>query len=231
MKDHSFPKTRAARLMSPVHLLALLISVSLSAGCATTTQEARYQGLASAPKLSATDHGEDVLLTYTAENGEWTKYTNFVLDPVEVYSGADAQFGSASATDKAELTEYMRAQFDEVLMSRYRKVSEARPQTLRIHLTLIGVETNTPMLSTLINLVPVGLIINSVKSANGTQSSFSGSATYAVEIYDGASSRLLRAYVTKKYPMAVNISASIGALDAAKAGIRDGALAMLEQMR
>ena len=230
MKNHTSPKTGAVLQMSPGPLLAVLLCVSLLAGCATTTQPARYQGLASAPKLSATDQDAGILFAYSAGNAEWAKYTDFVLDPIEIYSGPDGQFGSTSAEDKAELASYMQVQFDEALKSRYHKVSEAPPRTLRIHLTLTGVETNTPVLSTLINVLPVGLLVNSVKSANGTQASFSGSASYAVEIYDVASNRLLRAYVTKKYPTAVNISASLAALDAAKAGIRDGAVAMLDQM-
>ena len=230
MKDHPFPATGTVLPMSPGLLLCLLLSVSLLAGCASTTQAARYQGLASTPKLSATENGDGILFAYSAGNGEWAKYTDFMLDPVEIYRGPDDQFGGASAEDKAKLAEYMQAQFNEALTTRFHQVSEATPQTLRIHLTLTGLETNTPALSTLINVLPVGLLINSVKSANGTQASFSGSASYAVEIYDGASGRLLRAYVTKKYPMAVNIGASLGALDAAKAGIRSGAVAMLEQM-
>jgi hypothetical protein len=230
MKEHTFPATGTVLSMVPWALLCLMLSVSLLAGCATTTQAIRYQGLASAPKLSATDHSGDILFAYSTGNSEWTKYTDFVLDPVEIYTGHDSQLGGVSAEDQAKLAEYMQVQFNESLTTRFHPVSEATPQTLRIHLTLTGVETNTPMLSTLINVLPVGLLINSVKSANGTQASFSGSVSYAVEIYDGASGRLLRAYVAKKYPMAVNIAASLGALNATKAGIRNGAETMLEQM-
>lgn len=230
MNTDNSPKPTALGPTPRGRLISVLLGLSVLAGCATTSPPSRYQGLASASKLSATDDGHDIVFAYKTHDGEWAKYTHYVLDPVEVYEGPDGQFGSASAEDKAELADYMRAQFDEVLKSRYRKASTARAGALRVHLTLTGMESNTAVLSTLVNVIPVGLLVNGVKSATGAQATFSGSVSYAVEIYDGATDRLLRAYVTKKYPMAVDISASLGALDAAKAGIRSGAVAMLEQM-
>ena len=57
-----------------------------------------------------------------------------------------------------------------------------------------------------------------------------GSVIYGVEIFDAPSSRLLGAYVTKQYPNAYDIRASIGALDAATAGIDRGADAFVAQL-
>jgi Protein of unknown function (DUF3313) len=50
-----------------------------------------------------------------------------------------------------------------------------------------------------------------------------GSVVYGVEIFDASSSRLFGAYVTKQYPSAYDIKASVGALAAATAGIDKGA--------
>ena len=219
----------AALLMPPGALVVTLLCASLL-GCATANQPARYDGLASSPKLGIGGQSPNIKLSYSAPDNEWDKYADFVLDPVSIYSGPDSLLDDTSAADKTELVRYMQAQFEEVLKSRYRQVSDAGPGTLRIHLTLIGVETNTPLLSTLANVLPVGLVVNGVMSANGAQASFSGSISYAVEVYEGKSDRLLRAYVTKQYPMAIDISSSLGALDAAKAGIRSGAVEMLKQI-
>ena len=64
---------------------------------------------------------------------------------------------------------------------------------------------------------------NVVQSIRGKEGAFSGSVSYAVEIYDASNNRLLSAYVSKQYPNAMNVKASIGGLGAAKAGIRKGA--------
>jgi hypothetical protein len=50
-----------------------------------------------------------------------------------------------------------------------------------------------------------------------------------VEIYDSASDQLLRAYLSKYYPWAVNVATSVGTLDASRANIRNGAQSLLEQ--
>lgn len=230
MKNLAFPKIRAVLLRSPKMFLATLSCAGLMAGCATTAQPVRYQDLASAPKLNASAHNQSIPYDYSVPDAEWTEYTHFILDPVALYGGPDGQFGSASTEDKSELARYMQVRFDEMLRTRYLPASEAGLRTLRIHLTLTGLETNTPVLSTLSKVTPVGLLMNGAKSAIGTQARFSGSVSYAAEIYDSASGRLLRAYITEQYPLAVNVAASFGSLDAAKAGIRNGAEAMLEQI-
>jgi len=47
--------------------------------------------------------------------------------------------------------------------------------------------------------------------------------SYAVEVYDATTNRLLHAYVEKQYPNAMNVGATLGSLSAAKTGIRKGA--------
>ena len=49
-----------------------------------------------------------------------------------------------------------------------------------------------------------------------------GSVIYVTEVYDASTDRLLSAFVTKQYPNALNIGASMGSLAAAKVGIEKG---------
>jgi hypothetical protein len=49
-------------------------------------------------------------------------------------------------------------------------------------------------------------------------------------VYDSASGRLLRAYVTKQYPNAMNLPAAFGSLSAARTGMDKGAEALVEQL-
>ncbi|KAF0223158.1 MAG: hypothetical protein FD176_2129 [Rhodospirillaceae bacterium] len=86
------------------------------------------------------------------------------------------------------------------------------------------------MVSTLTKVTPVTLVINVVQTVRDKPGPFSGTVSYAVELYDSTSNRPLRAYVTKQYPWAENIAASFGTLDASKAGIRNGAELLLAQL-
>ncbi|MEA3098850.1 DUF3313 family protein, partial [Caballeronia mineralivorans] len=69
-----------------------------------------------------------------------------------------------------------------------------------------------------------------VQTARDKQAFFTGSVSYAVEIYDGASNHLLRAHVTKQYPWAENVAVSFTALGASRSGVRNGAEALLAQL-
>ncbi len=210
---------------------SFLLTAILLAGCAGT-QPIQYQGLASASQLATNrkDETGHLPFAYTAPDTDWHTYNNALLDPVAIYEGPDQQFGDTSAADKKELAAYMQTAFAKVLKAKYGLTRTPAPGTLRIHLTLTGVETSTPVLSTLTKLAPAGLVINTVQSARDKQASFTGSVTYAAEIYDSVSGRLLRAYVSKQYPFAENVAASFGTLDASKSGIRKGADLLVDQL-
>jgi Protein of unknown function (DUF3313) len=217
-----------AKILS--HLAAIIVCSVVLAACATTHPVA-YQGLASSSQLSPnSQNATHVPFLYSADDVNWHDYNTVVLDPVTVYDGPDQQFGNASQADKALLAEYAHAQFTQVLATKYTTAAGPGPQTLRIRVTLTGFEPNTPGMATVIKVLPVGLVVNTVNTALDKQGTFSGSASCAVEIYDSESNRLLRAYVTKEYPAAEDIGASFRALDASKAGIRKGAQRLLKQL-
>lgn len=69
----------------------------------------------------------------------------------------------------------------------------------------------------------LGVPYNTVQAVRGKEGSFMGSVSCAVEIFDASSQVLLNANVTKQYPNAMNISASLGKLDASLTGIQKGA--------
>jgi Protein of unknown function (DUF3313) len=216
---------------SPKYFLALVLCSAALAGCATT-HPVNYQRLTSASQLAPNPqdkHGH-VPLLYSAADNDWHKYNAVIVDPVIVYSGPDQQFWNTSDADKPVLAAYMQQQFAEALKPKFALVTEPGPTTLRVHLTLTGLETNTPVLSSLTKILPVNAIINVVQTARDKQAIFSGSVSYAVEIYDSASNQLLRAYVAKQYPFAENLFASFGTSAASRAGIRNGAKDLVAQI-
>src|SRR5260221_13312938 len=101
---------------------------------------------------------------------------------------------------------------------------------MRLHLTLRGIETSTPVISTVSHLAPMGLVVNTALQATGRNGTFFGSVSYAAELSDSESGALRYAYVTKQTPDALDITASIGYLDAAKTGIRIGAKHLVAEL-
>ena len=148
-----------------------------------------------------------------------------------IYRGPDQQFGDISEEDKASLASYMQSQFAEKLRSRFMLVSNAGPYTLRMRLTLTGAETSAPVLSTLSRFDIAGAVYNGVQTVRGGAGMMTGSVSYAVEISDAATSRLLSAFVTKQYPGPYNLGATMGSLAASQVGIDKGADALMAQLK
>jgi hypothetical protein len=224
------PPFRSARcrFLGRSALSALLIGSLTVAGCASTPPVA-YHDLASGSLLRPVK-SHDEPFQYRSATAPLLRYSTLVIDPVTIYGGSDAQFGSVSQKDRRVVADYMRQQFVEVLGKQYRIVTAPAPGAARLHVTLTGLETSTPVLSTVSHVLPIGLVANGVSEAAGGKGTFYGSVSYATELYDASTGKLLCAYVTKQAPGALNVSASVGTLDAARAGVRIGARQLRDEL-
>ena len=201
--------------------IALTFCLFLPAACSTPVPVA-YKDLASAAQLQPTKDAE-APFQYLSPTAALARYPKLLIDPVTIYAGSDAQFGDVAAEDRRAMADYMQQQFAEALGRHYQLVAAPEPGALRLHLTLTGLETSTPVISTVTHLAPMGLALNTGLEADGDNGSFFGSVTYAAELSDAASGALLYAYVTRQTPDALDVTASFGSLAAAREGVRIGA--------
>ncbi|MDH2432032.1 DUF3313 domain-containing protein [Pokkaliibacter sp. MBI-7] len=223
---------RIYMLLPAVFLVAIFMSLS---GC-TTPDPIRYQQLSSSSYLQGNrdDSDRHVAFDYTQAQPQaidWQQYHQLILEPVSIYRAPDNQFVDLEESDKVALAHYMQQQFGDRLRSRFQLVDHEGPATLRLKLTLTGAEKTTPVISTVSRFDIGGGIYNGVAAMRGREGLFTGSVIYAVEIYDASSNQLLNAAVIKQYPSPMQLSATIGALDASKAGIDRGAEALLAYLR
>ncbi|GLR87149.1 DUF3313 domain-containing protein [Bradyrhizobium iriomotense] len=210
--------------------LGTLALCAVVVGCASVTP-VPYSEMASSAYMApdASDTSGRVPYRYST-SADWRSYNKVILDPVVIYRGKDHQFGDMSDKDKATLAAYMQNRFADKLRSRFALVTARGPNTLRVRLTLTGAVTNTPVLGTLSRFDVAGAVYNGVQAARDGEGTLTGSVIYGVEIFDASTSRLLSAYVTKQYPGAYDIKASVGSLAAATAGIDKGADAFMAQL-
>lgn len=208
-----------------------LTTCAVLAAC-TTADPTVYEGLASAAHLQPNpqDKGGRVPYEYRG-NADWRQYNKIIVEPVVVYTGRDNQFVKMQEKDKAELAGYMRSEFATKLRTRFAVVDMPGSSTLRLRLTLTGAKTTTPVLGPFSHLDVGGGVYNSVQAVRGREGSMTGSVNYAVEIFDAQSNKLLRAYVTKQYPNAMNVGATFSSLQASKVGIQKGADALLAELQ
>jgi uncharacterized lipoprotein YmbA len=210
--------------------LTLLIACLALAGCAST-QPTAYTGLASASQLRADPEDKSGHIPYRVPTKtDWRPYTSAIVAPVVVYQGSDAQFEDITDEEKASLARYMNDQFRQALTKRFAIVDSPASHTVLVKVTLTGAKTTTRFLSTATRFDLVGAPYNIVQSIRGKEGSFTGSVSYAVEVFDATSLALLDAYVTKQYPNALNISASLGKMDASMTGVQKGAQQLAERL-
>jgi hypothetical protein len=192
------------------------------AGCASTSP-VPYSNLASASQLRPNPQDSSGRTPYSSPRlADWRNYSSAMLDPVVIYNGPDNQFEDISEPDKADLAGYLQTQIAQKLRPRFSLVRTPAPNTLRIHVTLTGAKTTTRGLSTFTRFDLGGGPYNIVQSIRGKEGTFTGNVSYAVEIFDATSNALLEAYVTKQYPNALNLGATMGKLDASRTGIDKG---------
>lgn len=210
----------------------LLLVAAALAGCASV-QPNRYEGLSSSSQLRPNVADKTGRTPFRAAGQpDWRNYDAVYVEPVAIYGGRDSQFDEdLKPGEKAELATYMRTVFEDHLRKRFRMTSDARPGSLRVRLTLTGAKTNTSFVSTITRFDLAGGPYNLVQGVRGREGAFIGSVMYSVEIFDGASGELLDAFVTKQYPNAMNVSATVGRLEAARVGLEKGAEELLSEFR
>jgi hypothetical protein len=162
---------------------------------------------------------------------DWSRYSRVMLDPVIIYRGPDQQFEDVTEQEKEGLAVNMRRQFSSKLMPRFALTNAPGSSTLRIRLTLTGAKTTTRGLSTFMRFDLAGGPYNAVQAARGKEGAFTGSVSYAVEVFDSTTEELLMAYVSKQYPNAWNLGATFGRMNAANVGLEKGAEDLLAQLR
>lgn len=197
-----------------------MLALSLLGGCATTTP--KPENLASSPLLQPT-HLSDQPYSYRNPTVDFSAYDSVVVAPVKLASPRSPSEAGLAQDEMAELAGILRQQFAASLSSRFPIVSIPGPRSLLVELTLIEAEKSKPVLSTVSHVMPVGIAVNAGAQLAGRQGTFSGSVLYAVEVRAAGNSRILYAEVARRSADALDLTASLAPLAAAKAGIRNGA--------
>lgn len=180
----------------------------------------KYSGIESSSEMQPKPGASDTMI-FKKEGVDGKKFVKFLFEPVEIYQGDDADFGSVSKKDIAEVADFMKSEFERVLQGKYPVVNAPGPGVLRIKLTLAGIELTRPALAVATRLIPFGLALNIGKSAAGISGSFTGSVTCAGELYDAETNTLVYAFLTRRGPNAMDVTSVLTGLDAAKKAVTE----------
>src|SRR5689334_18717816 len=135
---------------------AIGAAVLVLGGCASTEPKP-MQGLegSSMPPGASLQPGEvagRTAMVWRNPNADLRRYTRFIIEPVEVYHGTDANFEGASEQELRQLADFTRREF--VRTGGPYVTTAPGPGVARIKLTLAGLEGNVPVASTVSRALP-----------------------------------------------------------------------------
>jgi len=206
-------------------LLAILLAAALLTACGSKVKP--YRDLDSSAVLKQKLDRTDTLI-YKKPSADGKKYVKFLFEPVRIYHGPDDDFGNTSRADQETIAAFIDKEFKRVLKGKYEITDTSGPGVMRVRFTLVGMQVTRPALATATHLVPIGLATNIAKGAGGMSGSFMGSVSLAGEFYDGQDNTLVYAFVTKRGPNAMDVTAMFTGLDAARHAVTDLAEKFLE---
>jgi len=199
----------------------------ITAGMGYTSELKRYSDIESSYQMQPKQGAPDTLI-FKKEGVDAKKFVRFIIEPVVIYQGDDADFGNVSKKDIIAVADFMKSEFERVLKDKYQIVDVPGPGVLRIKLTLAGIELTRPALAVATRIIPFGLALNLGKSAVGMSGSFTGSVTCAGELYDAETNTLVFSFLTRRSPNAMDVTAVITGLDASKKAITEIAEKFIE---
>ena len=167
--------------MNNTNMFAAVLLSLLLGGCATGPVGT---GIPSASKLDTHPTDERALL-YINKDAPRGGYAKFIIDPVEVYEGADNGFGDIPMTDRRMMADFTHREVTRIIGEKYAIVDKPGMETMRIKLILVGAEKTNTVMRGLTYGNPMGLAMNLGKGALGKQGNFMGSVTLAGEFEEG----------------------------------------------
>jgi hypothetical protein len=211
--------------MKRYYLAALLLALPAPAwGQAEDHAPVR---LSSASRMTH-DRGES--WTYVKPGLDLAAFRNIMIEPVVVYAGPDAQFEDIDAAERRQYAQILDEALRRELAGARPIVRRAAAGTARLRVTLIGMEKTMGGVATATRATPLGMASSVVRSVTGRGGRLTGSMLIALEMFDG-SGQLQAAIVRRREPDALDIPATLGTTETARAVSRDFAKSLRERFQ
>jgi hypothetical protein len=212
--------------MKRLALAALLLALPAAPALAQAEDHAPV-ALSSASRMSH-DRGES--WTYVKPGLDLSAFRNIMIEPVAVYSGPDAQFEDVDGADRHQYAQILDEALRRELAAARPIVRRAAAGTARLRVTLIGMEKTMGGVATATRATPLGMASSAVRSLTGRGGRLTGSMLIALEMFDGGG-QLQAAIVRRREPDALDIPATLGTTETARAIARDFAKALRDRFQ
>lgn len=213
--------------MMHLRLAAVLLALPAT-GALAQAEDHAPTALSSASRMS---HERGESWTYIKPGLSLSAFRNIMIEPVVVYTGPDAQFEDIDAADRRRYAQVLDEALRRELASARPIVRRAAAGTARLRVTLVGMEKTMGGVATATRATPLGLASSAVRSVTGRGGRLTGSMLIALEMFDGGNGQLQAAIVRRREPDALDIPATLGTNETARAIARDFAKALRERFQ
>lgn len=160
-------------------------AVMLCSGCASAPKESGFLGNNYA-KLQPSPQG-GVSERWLKPGVDFSKYNKVMVDSVVFYFADESEDKGIDPEQMKELSDAFNQQFADTLKDKYPMVAEPGPDVLRVRIALTNIKKSKPVLSTVTSIIPVGIVVSTVKKTSEGSWAGSGATTAEAEILDSMS--------------------------------------------
>jgi hypothetical protein len=197
-----------------VGIFLFLLSLALLAGCASQPKSTNAE-IPMSSEMQPSEFNPQVMV-YRNPDGSFAQYRKVMLEPVQIYSGPDADFKDVSPEDQQNMANYLYGTVSSTLQEKGLLATQPGPGVARLKLTLAGLQKTRPVASTVSHALPIGRALNLGKGAMGKNGSFMGAATVGGEFVDSTNGTLIASFLAKENPNAMDLPTVVSTWDASK---------------
>ncbi len=182
-------KSNGKRIL--LSIMGLIIAVT--AGCGQ--KEVKYSGfLGNYPTFQPGPEG-GVNLLYVKKGIDFSRYNKLMFDQVVFYLKDDAKYKGIQPEEMKELADAFHLTAAKALEGAYPIVGEAGADVLRVRVAITDIEPSNPVASGITTVMPVGLVLSTIKKGVTGKHTGVGGASMEVEFLDSLTNERVAAAI------------------------------------
>ena len=170
----------------------VLVSFSMIA-CGATRQARDVEQSGFLGDYSKLEPGPDggARMVYENPDARLESYDKILLEPVAIWTDGDSQMNELSKEDRQMVANHLFELLYLRLSQDYQMVQAPEPGTMSIAAALTSADSSNPALDTVSTIVPVGIVLSTLKAAATGKPAFVGEASVEMKISDASTGVVL----------------------------------------
>ncbi len=170
-----------------------VVILAVTAGCAQ--KEVKYSGFLDNYPVFQPGPSDGVDLVYMKKGVDFSRYNKVMFDQVVFYLKDDAKYKGIQPEQMKELADAFHLAAAKALEGGYPIVGEAGTDVLRVRVAITDIEPSNPIKSGITTVLPVGLVVSTIKKGATGKHTGVGGASMEVEFLDSLSNERVAAAI------------------------------------